>query len=165
LLTFYSSHLILQLNNFRACAQRLRQGIVRILGLRCRSGRLHHSYSVLDRYQGSPNSDSYHIPHHGYLLAGCRSGNSDARDSKRRCTSWTSRPVSQITFPELIFDSLITLVASSTSSPSHTRSEKDPLPSSTPPKSSLRFSVSRAWHGLFASTTPLVWNPEITPLF
>jgi MFS family permease len=47
-LTYSSSHFFLQFNYLRACASRLEQGLVRILGLRCRPGRLHHSYAVLD---------------------------------------------------------------------------------------------------------------------
>jgi hypothetical protein len=95
LLTYHFSHFILQFDNFRTCAPRLRQGIVRIFGLRCRPGRLHHSYLVLDRHQGPSNFDSDHIPHHGYFPVGCWFSDFDARDCQFRCTPWTSRPVSQ----------------------------------------------------------------------
>lgn len=53
-----SSHFLLQLDNLRKRIAGHGQSTVCIFGLWCHSSRLHHSYSLFDRYQRSSNSDS-----------------------------------------------------------------------------------------------------------
>jgi MFS family permease len=44
----FHSHLVLQFDNFRACASGFEQGLVRVSGLWCCPGRVHHPNLVLD---------------------------------------------------------------------------------------------------------------------